>query len=158
MILRGPAGHKDRYIAAVRAGLRRTVPAVTAPAIRQRLAQRKIGVPTAFVGQRNWRAEQCRPDGRQGGGKAGEIRIPLGGQLLAAVGELQLPGRQVFVGGVLLGTMTVANVLGKIEGGIEFDTDPSEPGKVLLTFDPRGKLVEVKQGATTFFTLAFPSN
>lgn len=74
------------------------------------------------------------------------------------VEDIPLGSYDVFVGGVLRGTITVANVLGDFVGGIEFDTDPSEPGKVLLTFDPRGKLVEVKQGATTFFTLAFPSS
>jgi hypothetical protein len=74
------------------------------------------------------------------------------------VEDLPLGDYDVYVAGVLPGEITVIDTGDKVEGGIEFDTDPSEPGKVILLFDPRGKLIEVKQGATTFFTLSFPSN
>lgn len=58
---------------------------------------------------------------------------------------------EVWVGGVLRGTLDVADDgLGKIEGEIEFDTDPDEPGEVLLDFDPVGQTVEVRQGGVTY--------
>lgn len=73
------------------------------------------------------------------------------------VEDLPLGDYDLYVGGVLQGVITVANVLGDIQGELEFDSDP-DPGKVLLLFDPRGKLIEVKQGGTTFFTLNFPAS
>ena len=41
---------------------------------------------------------------------------------------------------------------------VEFKTNP-EPGedKLPLTFDPRGQLVEIKQGSTTFLSVVFPN-
>lgn len=74
------------------------------------------------------------------------------------VEDLALGNYDLFVGGVARGTITVATVVDKVEGDIEFDSDPSEPGKVLLVFDPRGQQIEVKQGGTTYFTLNFPAN
>jgi len=58
----------------------------------------------------------------------------------------------LFVGGVDRGDITVD---GTEQGEVEFHTDPNEVGKVLLTFDPRGQLIEVKQGATVFLSLDF---
>ena len=46
---------------------------------------------------------------------------------------------------------------GEPEGEIEFDTDPDEPGEVLLDFDPRGQLVEVRQGGVTYLSREFPN-
>jgi predicted RNA-binding protein YlqC (UPF0109 family) len=63
---------------------------------------------------------------------------------------------ELFVGGVDRGDVQVTEVAGEHRGEIEFHTDPSEVGKVLLTFDPRGQTIEVKQGATTFLSLDFP--
>ena len=47
------------------------------------------------------------------------------------------------VGGVHRGTFTTANVGGEVEGQIEFDSDPDEPGELLLDFDPSGQLTEI---------------
>jgi hypothetical protein len=58
----------------------------------------------------------------------------------------------LFVGGVDRGDIAVG---GTEEGEVEYHTDPSEVGKILLTFDPRGQLLEVKQGATVFLSLDF---
>lgn len=62
----------------------------------------------------------------------------------------------LFVGGIDRGDVQVTEVAGEHRGEIEFHTDPSEVGKVLLTFDPRGQTIEVKQGATTLLSLDFP--
>jgi len=56
------------------------------------------------------------------------------------------------VGGVARGTITV--VAGN--GELEF-SDPVEPGKTLLEFDPRGQLVEVLSGATVILERSFPN-
>jgi hypothetical protein len=55
------------------------------------------------------------------------------------------------------GTINVRTVVGGTEGEIEFRS-PVEPGKVLLDFDPRGKIVTLSQGSTIFFTTTFGSN
>lgn len=65
---------------------------------------------------------------------------------------------EVWIGGVLRGTLTVVDTGLKIEGELEFDTDPDDPGELLLDFDPAGATVEVRQGATTFFSSAFTGN
>ena len=62
----------------------------------------------------------------------------------------------LFVGGVDRGNVTVTEVAGEHRGEVEFHTDPSEVGKELLNFDPRGQTLEIKQGATTFLSLDFP--
>ncbi len=61
----------------------------------------------------------------------------------------------VYVGGVLRGVLTVVDTGFGIEGELEFDTDPDDPGELLLDFDPTGAAVEVRQGATVFFSSAF---
>jgi len=38
-------------------------------------------------------------------------------------------------------------------GGIEFDSN--DPPKAVLDFDPIGKVVEVRQGSTTYLSRAF---
>jgi hypothetical protein len=63
----------------------------------------------------------------------------------------------VFVGGVERGELEVAEAAGEHQGEVEFHTDPSEVGKELLSFDPRGQTLEIRQGATTFLSLDFPS-
>ena len=52
------------------------------------------------------------------------------------------------------GTLTIAGGVGQVE----YDTDPTEIGKLLLVFDPRGALIEVSQGGTVYMNLSFPSN
>lgn len=53
------------------------------------------------------------------------------------------------VGGAIRGVITVVLVDGTNEGQIEFYSDPDQPGEVLLSFDPRGQLVEVVNSADT---------
>ena len=59
---------------------------------------------------------------------------------------------RLFVAGIDRGPINVVNVVGGTEGEIEFDTHPDDPGERLLDFDPRGALIEVRQGATVFLT------
>jgi hypothetical protein len=63
----------------------------------------------------------------------------------------------LFVGGFDRGDIEVVDVGGEHQGEIEFHTDPSEVGKQLLSFDPRGQTIEVRQGATTFLSVSFPN-
>ena len=61
------------------------------------------------------------------------------------------------VGGEAVGTIEVRELAdGSVEGEIEF-RNPVEPGKVLLDFDPRGKVIEVLDGGTVIFTADFPA-
>lgn len=62
---------------------------------------------------------------------------------------------EVWVGGVQRGVLTVVDTGLKVEGELEFDTDPDDPGEVLFDFDPTGATIEIRQGATTFFSSAF---
>ena len=56
------------------------------------------------------------------------------------------------VGGVHRGSLRAVLVAGTVEGEVEFRT-PSEPGKIPLSFDPRGQLVEiVGAGETILFS------
>ncbi|MEZ4219057.1 MAG: hypothetical protein R3E88_21510 [Myxococcota bacterium] len=59
----------------------------------------------------------------------------------------------LFVGGVLRGTVAVRldPKKGDVQGELEFESHP-KAGKELLDFDPRGALVEVKQGATLYLS------
>ncbi|MCC6849124.1 MAG: hypothetical protein IT294_11545 [Deltaproteobacteria bacterium] len=68
--------------------------------------------------------------------------------------DLPLGGYEVVVGGVVRGPLTVVDLGGgDIEGELELDDDPDEPGELLLDFDPRGLLVEVRQGGTVFLSV-----
>ena len=49
------------------------------------------------------------------------------------------------------GQINVINVTGGTEGEIEF-RDPVEPGKILLNFDPRDKLIEVSQSGEVYLS------
>lgn len=62
------------------------------------------------------------------------------------------------VDGVVVATINAQPVPGTthIEGEVEF-AQPSEPGKLPLTFDPRGKLIEVLLGDTVVLQQLFPN-
>ncbi len=62
----------------------------------------------------------------------------------------------LYVGSVMRGTINVVQLSGGTEGEIEFRS-PVEAGKVLLDFDPRNQLIEVKQDNTLLFSTDFPS-
>lgn len=69
-----------------------------------------------------------------------------------AVGSYEL-----LVGGIVRGTIDVVDLGGgDIEGEIEFDNDPDQAGELLLDFDPRGQLVEARQGATVYLDVTMP--
>ena len=60
---------------------------------------------------------------------------------------------ELFVGGVSRGTIQVTDVGGQTKGELEFTSEPGEVGELFLDFEPVGATVEVKQGATLFFSL-----
>ncbi len=70
--------------------------------------------------------------------------------------DLPVGDYNLLVGDVNRGTITVTNTGGETEGEIEFDTEPDDPGEILLDFDPRGKIIEIEQGGTVFLSRAFP--
>jgi hypothetical protein len=70
--------------------------------------------------------------------------------------DVPLGDYELMVGGIPRGTIPVQLVLGEPQGQIEFDNDPDQPGELLLDFDPRGELIEVRQGAVVFVSLSFP--
>jgi len=57
----------------------------------------------------------------------------------------------LLVDGVMRGVVAVRDMGGAIQGELEF-RDPVQAGKQLLDFDPRGLLVELKQGSTLFLS------
>ena len=60
----------------------------------------------------------------------------------------------LFVGNVLRGAIKVVDLDGGTQGEIEFRS-PLEAGKILLDFDPRNQLIEVKQDTTLLFRTNF---
>lgn len=76
--------------------------------------------------------------------------------LRVQIEDVPVGSYELIVGGTLRGSIDVADVAGDVEGEIEFDNDPDEPGELLLDFDPRGALIEVRQGATVFLTVTLP--
>lgn len=40
---------------------------------------------------------------------------------------------------------------------VEYDSDPTEAGKILLVFDPRGQSIEILGGGAVYMSLAFPA-
>lgn len=62
------------------------------------------------------------------------------------------------VGGNVVGTITVVELMdGSVEGELEF-RNPVEPGKVLLDFDPRGQQIDVLEGSTVILETLFPDS
>lgn len=59
----------------------------------------------------------------------------------------------VVVAGTLRGTLVIADG----EGQVEYDSDPTEAGKILLVFDPRGQSIEILGGGAVYMSLAFPA-
>ncbi|MCF6318546.1 MAG: hypothetical protein L3J83_04570, partial [Proteobacteria bacterium] len=70
--------------------------------------------------------------------------------------NLPLGNYSLFVGGVEKGIITVVNDDGGSEGELEFRF-PSEIGKPLLNFDPRGQLIEIRQNGNTILEVEFAS-
>ena len=60
------------------------------------------------------------------------------------------------IGGVVRGTIDVVAVGGGTHGELEFRT-PSQPGHLPLDFDPRGQLVEIRQGSKVRLSGTFPT-
>jgi hypothetical protein len=69
--------------------------------------------------------------------------------------DLPVGSYDVYVDGALRGQASVTNSLSGTRGQIEFDTEANDPGEILLSFDPRNKLVEVKQGVAVYFSAVF---
>lgn len=61
----------------------------------------------------------------------------------------------LFVDGANVGTITVAVVTGGTKGEIEFTNGDDDPGELPLTFDPLGKTLSIRQGASVFFESLF---
>jgi hypothetical protein len=64
---------------------------------------------------------------------------------------------QLWVGGVLRGTITAELDDDEVEGEIEFESGDDDSEELPLDFDPRGLLIEVKNGLGTFFSHNFGS-
>jgi len=59
----------------------------------------------------------------------------------------------LFVGGVLRGTIQVVDLGDRVQGELEFTSEQGEQDELFLDFEPVGATVEVKQGDTLFFSL-----
>jgi hypothetical protein len=99
--------------------------------------------------------ENVGPDGDAKGDARHRVLDDCDRDFRVEIEDLPDGSYDLFVGGIDRGDIQVAEVAGEHQGEIEYHTDPSEVGKVLLTFDPRGQLIEVKQGATVFLSLDF---
>ena len=68
--------------------------------------------------------------------------------------NVPLGNYNLFVGGANKGIITVVNHDNEREGEIEFHF-PRQSGKLLLDFDPRGQLIEVRQNGNTILKVVF---
>lgn len=93
-------------------------------------------------------------------GATGDVRfreaVDCGRNLRVQVEDLPIGDYSLVVGGSVKGTITAANVGGKIQGEIELDTEPSDPSQLLLTFNPSGQLIEVVAGGITYLSISLP--
>jgi hypothetical protein len=64
---------------------------------------------------------------------------------------------ELWVGGVLRGTIQAESDDGEVEGEIEFKAGDDDSDELPLDFDPRSLLIEVKNGSGTFFSHTFGS-
>ncbi len=72
--------------------------------------------------------------------------------------DLDPANYDVVVGGVVRGVLDVrVQPDGSVEGELEFRR-PVEPGKRLLSFDPRGQLVSVERAGTVYLQAVLPAN
>ncbi len=101
--------------------------------------------------------ESLLPTG-PGAGADGEARYRVdadcGADFKVEAEDLPDGAYDVVVAGTVRGTLTIAGGIGQVE----YDTDPTEIGKLLLVFDPRGQLIEIEQGGTVYMNLPFPNN
>jgi hypothetical protein len=84
-------------------------------------------------------------------GKLKFDEMPSRTEFSAEAEDLPIGAYALFVDGVQRGTINVAAAATGSNGELEFRS-PVEPGKVLLDFDPRGKLVQIRQGSTVFLS------
>ncbi|MBW2315946.1 MAG: hypothetical protein JRH10_17385 [Deltaproteobacteria bacterium] len=77
-------------------------------------------------------------------------------ELRVEIEDLPAGDYDVLVGGVVRGAITVAMVGSELEGEIEFDTNPDEPGEVLLDFEVLGHPIEVQSSAGTLLERTLP--
>ena len=70
--------------------------------------------------------------------------------------DLPVGTYRIVVGGEDRGGLDVAAVTGGTQGETEFRS-PVEPGKILLDFDPRGQIVEVRSAGGVLFSSTFGS-
>ncbi len=84
-------------------------------------------------------------------GKAEFETEPGRAEFEVEVEDLDVGDYDLLVDGAAVGTITVSTDDNGTEGEIEFRS-PEEMGHPLLTFDPRGTVIEVAQGGTVFLT------
>ena len=70
------------------------------------------------------------------------------------VEDLDIGNYDLFVGGEYVTSFEVVDTGDGIEGEVEF-RNPAEEGKLELTFDPRGKTIDVAQDSTVYLTVEF---
>jgi hypothetical protein len=76
--------------------------------------------------------------------------------LRVEIEDLPLGDDVLLIWGIPRGTSTVSLDLGDAKGQIEFDDEPDQPGELLLDFDPRGQLIEIRQDTTVFLSVTLP--
>lgn len=93
-------------------------------------------------------------DGDASGDAKYEIRDTGRRDFSVEIEDVNVGVYQLWVGGTLRGNISAQLKNGQVRGELEF-ANPAEPGKLLLNFDPRGQLIEVKTVAGTFFSHLF---
>ncbi len=91
-------------------------------------------------------------------GKA-EYEVKLGREKFSVEIEDVISGTyDLFVDGVNVGVITAVPTSEGVEGEIEFrNPRGDDPDKILLTFDPRGKTIQVMQGDVVILGTEFPT-
>jgi uncharacterized membrane protein YgcG len=97
------------------------------------------------------------PSGNDGPELHAELELRAGrADFSVEVEDVPVGSYTLRVDGTERGTVQVVAVPGGTNGELEF-RNPVEPGKVLLNFDPRGKLVDVSRGTQSVLSGLFPT-
>ena len=73
------------------------------------------------------------------------------------IGDLTPGPYALRVGGATRGTIHVSLSSDATRGLLEFSTQSGQPGKLPLTFDPRGQTIQIVRGEIVFLSLTFPN-
>lgn len=85
-------------------------------------------------------------------------RLGTGKSVLKVKGQgLPAGSYDIVIGGAVRGPLVLSGSGNEAEGETEFESDPNEPGELLLDFTAFGEAISLQQGAVVFFSGTIPN-